>query len=171
MKGLRVLPRTRGARRRAVNVAAVAAGTIALSVAAAVPVAARGHHHEGENQGGDQGGGQFTESASVVNFRQNAIFSCFTGSDNTGFATANTAQITTGFASVTAVVTIHALPGTTVFGQLTQSGCARLKFFTLKIPASGVGTTTVSDLRVSNDAFVWFNDTSGDFQITPDVPL
>jgi hypothetical protein len=56
-----------------------------------------------------------------------------------------------------------------VSGQLTRSGCARLKFFSFTIPASGVGTTTVTDLRIRGDALVWFKDTNGDFQITSEV--
>jgi hypothetical protein len=45
----------------------------------------------------------------------------------------------------------------------------RLKFFTFTVPASGVGTTTVTDTRITNDAFVSFSDTVGDFQLTPEV--
>jgi hypothetical protein len=103
-----------------------------------------------------------------VNFRRNAIFTCF-GADGTGTPTANTANITASRTTVSAVVTVHAPAGTTVFGDLTQSGCLRLKFFTFKVGASGVGTTTVTDARISNDAFVFIEDTVGDFQITPEV--
>lgn len=56
-----------------------------------------------------------------------------------------------------------------VSGQLMQSDCARLKFFSFTIAASGVGITTVTDLRIRCDALVWFNDTNGDFQFTPEV--
>jgi hypothetical protein len=50
-----------------------------------------------------------------------------------------------------------------------------VKSFSFTVPASGVGTTTVVDLVARdigvNDAFVWFSDTVGDFQITPEVFL
>jgi hypothetical protein len=108
--------------------------------------------------------------ATTVNFRQNALFTCFgANGTGTGTPTANTAELTANFTTITAKVTVHSVPGTTVSGQLTQSSCARLKFFSFTIPASGVGTTTVTDLRIRGDAFVWFNDTNGDFQITPEV--
>jgi hypothetical protein len=103
-----------------------------------------------------------------VNFRRNAIFTCF-GALGTGTPTTNTASISATFTSIKAVVTVHAPPFTTVFGQLDQSGCVRLKFFSFTVGASGVGTTTVTDFRISNDAFVWFVDTVGEFQITPEV--
>jgi hypothetical protein len=103
-----------------------------------------------------------------VNFRRNAIFTCF-GADGTGIRTANTANITATLTTVKAVVTVHAPPGTMVFGELTQSGCVRLKFFTFTVPASGVGIATVTDLRISADAFVSFSDTVGEFQISPEV--
>jgi hypothetical protein len=78
-------------------------------------------------------------------------------------------RATANFTIITAKVTVHSVPATMVSGQLTQSGCARLTFFSFTIPASGVGTTPVTDLRIRGDAFVWFNDTNGDFQITPEV--
>jgi hypothetical protein len=113
--------------------------------------------------------GQHVTSADpVVSFRRNAIFSCF-GADGTGTPTANTANISATLTTIKAVVTVHARAGTTVFGELWQSGCLRPKFFSFMVPASGVGTATVTDLRVSNDAFVSFSDTIGEFQITPEV--
>jgi hypothetical protein len=103
-----------------------------------------------------------------VTFRRNAIYSCF-GADSTGIPTANTASITASLTTFKAVVTVHAPPGTMVFGELTQSGCLRLKFFSFRVGALGVGTGTVTDLRITNDAFVSFSDTVGEFQLTPEV--
>lgn len=151
-------------RRKATKLAAVAAGLVALGAFAAIPAAGR---NDARGDRSDAGEHQ-TSSDPVVNFRRNAIFTCF-GADGTGTPTANTANITASFTTVTAVVTVHAPAGTTVFGELTQSGCLRLKFFTFTVLASGVGTATVTDLRISNDAFVSFSDTVGDFQITPEV--
>jgi hypothetical protein len=151
--------------------AGVAAGLVALGAFAAVPAAAR---HDARGDGSDAGrhwsdGGEHRSSGDpVVNFRRNAIFTCF-GSDGTGTPTANTANISATLTTIKAVVTVRAPAGTTVFGELTQSGCVRLKFFSFTVPASGVGTATVTDLRISNDAFVSFSDTVGDFQITPEV--
>jgi hypothetical protein len=171
MKRLRI---TRGMsvfRRRGAKLAAVAAGLFALGAFTAVPAGAR-HDARADPPGGGEhkshAGEHQTSSDAVVNFRRNAIFTCF-GADGTGITTANTANITAGLTTVTAVVTVHARAGTTVFGNLTQSGCLRLKFFTFVVPASGVGTATVTDLRISNDAFVFFSDTAGDFQISPEV--
>jgi hypothetical protein len=45
----------------------------------------------------------------------------------------------------------------------------RLKFFSFTVPKGGVGSTTVTDARITNDAFVFIEDTVGDFQITPEV--
>jgi hypothetical protein len=164
MKRLRITHGMCVVRRKATKLAAVAAGLVALGAFAAIPAAA-GHDSRGDRS--DAGEHQ-TSSDPVVNFRRNAIFTCF-GADGTGTPTANTANITASLTTVTAVVTVHAPPGTTVFGELTQSGCLRLKFFTFTVPASSVGTATVTDLRISNDAFVSFSDTVGDFQITPEV--
>jgi hypothetical protein len=152
-------------RRRGAKLTAVAAGLVALGAFAAVPAAAK-HDATGDRPDAHE---HPTSSSSdpVVNFRRNALFTCFGA--NGGAPTANTANITATLTTVKAVVTVHAPPFTTVFGQLDQSGCARLKFFSFTIPFSGVGTTTVTDLRISNDAFVWFNDTAGEFQITPEV--
>jgi hypothetical protein len=165
-------------RRRGAKLAAVAAGLVALGVFAAGPAPAR---HDGPAHGSDAGkqrsdagkqrsdaGERRSSGDAVVNFRRNAIFTCF-GADGTGTATATTATITASRTAVNAVVTVHAPPGTTVFGDLTQSGCVKLQFFSFKIGASGVGSTTVTDVRVSNDAFVFIEDTVGDFQITPEV--
>jgi hypothetical protein len=148
---------------------AVAAAVIAVGAFAAVPAAATpdaGAWPDASEHLSDAGEHP-TSSDPVVHFQRNALFTCFGAGG--GLPTANTASITASFATFTAVVTVHAPPGTSVFGELTQSGCLRLKFFTFIVPASGVGTTTVTDLRISNDAFVWFNDTAGDFQITPEV--
>jgi hypothetical protein len=163
MKRLRITHGRSVVRRKATRLAAVAAGLVALGAFAAIPAAAR---HDARGNRSDASEHQ-TSSDPVV-FRRNAIFTCF-GADNTGTPTANTANITASLTTVTAVVTVNARPGTMVFGELTQSGCLRLKFFTFTVPASGVGTATVTDLRISNDAFVSFSDTVGDFQITPEV--
>jgi hypothetical protein len=161
--------------RRGAKLAAVAAGLVALGSLAAVPATARHDAGGGRPDAGEHrsdarklAGEHRTSGDPVVNLRRNAIFSCF-GADGTGTPTANTANITAVLATVQAVVTVHAPPGTAVFGQLVQSGCLRLKFFTFIVPASGVGTATVTDLRISNDAFVFIVDTAGDFQITPEV--
>jgi hypothetical protein len=168
MKQLRITRSMSVVRRRAAEVAAVA-GLVALGAFAAVPAAAS-NDARGDWPGWSKPrfGERPIVTAQGVNFRRNAIFSCF-GADGTGTPTANTANITANFAMIKAVVTVHAPAGTTVFGQLDQSNCSRLKFFSFTVPASGIGTTTVTDWRVSNDAFVWFNDTSGDFEITPEV--
>jgi hypothetical protein len=179
-------------RRTGAKLAAVAAGLVAVGAFGAVPAAAR---HNARGDGSDAGqqssdadeqssdagqqssdadeqssdAGQHVTSADpVVSFRRNAIFSCF-GADGTGTPTANTANISATLTTIKAVVTVHARAGTTVFGELWQSGCLRPKFFSFMVPASGVGTATVTDLRVSNDAFVSFSDTIGEFQITPEV--
>jgi hypothetical protein len=155
-------------RRRGVKLAALAAGLVALTAFAAVPASARHADGDGPDPGQFGGrGGQLPITGPLVNFRRNAIFTCFGAF--TGTPTANTANITSTLTTVKAVVTVHAPPFTTVFGELTQSGCARLKFFSFTVPASGVGTATVSDLRISSDAFVSFSDTAGDYQITPEV--
>jgi hypothetical protein len=158
-------------RRRGAKLAAVAAGLVALGVFAAVPAGAKHDvrkHQPAARKHQPDAGEHRTSNDPVVNFRRNAIFTCF-GADGTGTPTANTANITASLTTVSAVVTVHAPAGTTVFGQLTQSGCLRLKFFTFRVPASGVGTATVTDSRISANAFVWFVDTVGDFQITPEV--
>jgi hypothetical protein len=177
MKRLRMTRSVGVVRRKGARLAAVAAGLVALAAFTAVPADARhvpgadgsdgGHWSDG---GGHRppGDGSPPTAASLVNFRRDALFSCF-GADGSGTPTANTANITAGLTTITALVTVHAPPGSAVSGQLTQSGCVKLKFFTFVIGATGSGTTTVTDLRVSNMAFVWFNDTAGDFQITPTV--
>jgi hypothetical protein len=164
--------------RRGAKLAAVAAGVVALGAFAAVPATARhdarvdgsdaGQHWSDAGEQSSHAGEHVTSADPLVNFRRNAIFSCF-GADGTGTPTANTANISATLTTIKAVVTVHAPAGTTVFGELTQSGCVRLKFFTFTVPASGVGTATVTDLRISRDAFVSFSDTAGDFQITPEV--
>jgi hypothetical protein len=164
MKRLRITGSMSVVRRGGAKLAAVAAGLVALAAFAAVPAVAS---HDARGDGPDARGHR-TSFDAVVNFRRNAIYSCF-GADNTGTPTANTANITASFTTVRAVVTVHAPAGTTVFGELTQSGCVRLKFFSFTVPASGVGTATVTDFRISNDAFVSFSDTLGEFQVTPDV--
>jgi hypothetical protein len=151
-------------RRAGAKLAPVAAGLVALGAFAAVPAAAR-HDARGDRP---VAGKHRHPGDVVVNFRRNAIYSCF-GADGTGIPTANTASITASLTTIKAVVTVVAPPGTTVFGELTQSGCLRLKFFSFRVPASGVGTGTVTDLRVTNDAFVSFSDTVGEFQLTPEV--
>jgi hypothetical protein len=166
--------------------AAVVAALLALVAFAAVPaIAEHGPHGNGSDarqhgsnarhdrsDGGEPSAGSGQSSTqrddAVVNLRRNALFSCF-GAGATGTPTADTANITASLGTVTAVVTVHAPPGTRVFGQLTQSGCVRLKFFTLAIGPGGVGTTTVSDLRVSRDAFVWFVTSAGGFEVSPEV--
>jgi hypothetical protein len=178
MKRLRITRGMSVVRRRGVKLAAVAAGLVALGAFAVVPAVAkhdgRGNAPAAGEQRSDAGdhpshaGGKVRNTGDpLVTFRRNAIFTCFGAFG--GANTANTANITASLTTVKAVVTVHARAGTTVFGQLTQSGCLRLKFFTFTVPASGVGTTTVTDLRISANAFVWFNDTVGDFQITPEV--
>jgi hypothetical protein len=184
MKRIR-LPRSRSVVHRGrVKLAAVAAGLLALGALAVPAIAEHGHHGDGsgarqhgpnaaqQRPGGEQSGKPRPGASRdpIVNFRRNALFSCF-GADATGIPTADTANITASFATVTAVVTVHAPPGTRVFGQLTQSGCVRLKFFTFTIGLGGVGTTTVSDLRVSNDAFAWFVTSAGGFEVSPEVLL
>jgi hypothetical protein len=168
MKRLRIPRSISVVRRRGVKLAALAAGLIALTAFAAVPASARHADGDGPDPGAFGGrGGQLPTASGVVNFRRMALFTCFGA--NGGTPTSNTANITSTLTTVKAVVTVHAPPFTTVYGQLDQSGCAKIKFFSFTIPASGVGTFTVTDLRVSRDAFVWFNDTAGDFQITPEV--
>jgi hypothetical protein len=103
----------------------------------------------------------------VVNFRRNALFTCFGAFG--GIPTADFANITSTFFTITATVTVFAPPGTAVFGQLVQSGCVRFKFFSFVVGPTGVGTTTVTDLRVSRDAFVFINTSNGQFEITPEV--
>jgi hypothetical protein len=171
MKRLRITRSLSVVRDRVAKLAAVAAALVALGAVAAVPADAR---HDPRADGGagarehpPGGDGPITSAVADVNFRRNALFTCFGA--NGGAATQNTANITATLTTVRAVVTVHAPAGTTVNGQLTQSGCARLKFFTFRIPAGGVATVTITDLRISRDAFVWFNDTAGDFQITPEV--
>jgi hypothetical protein len=106
----------------------------------------------------------------AVNFRSGALFTCFGASG--GLANGNTATISSpNFFTVTAVVTVSAPPGTVISGQLTQGGCARLKFFTFAVPATGTRTFTVSDVRVSNTAFVWIVGGVAGLQITPGVTL
>jgi hypothetical protein len=162
MKPRRITRSMSVVRRSGAKVAAVVAGLVALGTFTAVPAAAR---HDARGDGSDLVAHWY--DGPVVNFRRNALFTCFGGFGGT--PTANTASISATFTTIKAVVTVHAPPFTTVFGQLDQSGCARLKFFSFTVGASGVGTTTVTDLRISSDAFVWFNDTAGDFQITPEV--
>jgi hypothetical protein len=170
MKSRRITRSMSVVRRSGAKLAAVVAGLVALGTFTAVPAAAR---HDARGDGSDlvahwyDGGEHRASGDPVVNFRRNALFTCFGGFGGT--PTANTASISATFTTIKAVVTVHAPPFTTVFGQLDQSGCARLKFFSFTVGASGVGTTTVTDLRISSDAFVWFNDTAGDFQITPEV--
>lgn len=164
-------------RRKGVRLAAVAAALAALGAFTALPAAARhdrsrswsapGQQRSNGDEHGSDNGGQQAFSQSPVNFRRNALFTCFGG--NGGTTTANTAAITASSSMITAVITVKAPPGTQVNGQLDQSRCARLKIFSATVPASGTLTTTVTDLRISGDAFVWFNDTAGDFQITPEV--
>jgi hypothetical protein len=167
MKRLRITSSMSVVRRRGAKLAAVAAGLVALGAFAAFPAAAR---HDAREHRLDASAHR-TSSVLPVNFRKNALFTCF-GAIGTGTPVlSNTATITATSTVVKAVVTVKARPGTIVFGQLTQSGCLKLKFFTFAIPASGVGTISVNDLRITNDAFVWFNDTAGDFQITPEVIL
>jgi hypothetical protein len=105
-----------------------------------------------------------------VNFRKNPIFSCVVGGDNTGMVVADTATISSARSTITATVTVHATPGTTVFANLTQGGCARMKFFTIQV-RNGTGTATVTDQKVgfSNRAFVWFVETNGTLEMTPAV--
>jgi hypothetical protein len=172
VKRLRITRSMSVVRRRGAKLAAVAAGLVALGAFAAGPAAAR-HDARGDRPDARALG---TSSDRVVNFRRNAFFTCFGGFGGT--PTANTASITKVAFFVTAVnatVTVHAPAGTRVFGQLVQSGCSRVKSFSFTVPASGVGTTTVVDLVARdigvNDAFVWFSDTVGDFQITPEVFL
>jgi hypothetical protein len=164
-------------RRRAAKLAAVAAGLVAL--AAFAPVSANAANGLSANSAArpavQQCGGRWhprpCEVADpVVNFRRNALFSCFFGAVG-GIPTANTANITATFFTVTATVTVFGTPGTTVFGQLVQGACARLRFFTVTVGPTGVGTTTVTDFRVSNTVFLWFNSNAGDFEITPRVSV
>jgi hypothetical protein len=172
VKRLRITRSMSVVRRRGAKLAAVAAGLVALAAFAAVPAAAR-HDARGDRPAARALG---TSIGPVVNFRRNAFFTCFGGFGGT--PTANTANITIArifVVGVNATVTVHAPAGTRVFGQLVQSGCSRVKSFSFTVPASGVGTTNVVDLAARNiginDAFVWFNDTVGDFQITPEVIL
>jgi hypothetical protein len=173
MKRLRFARSVSVVRRRGARLAAVAAGSAALAAFAAAPADA--WQDPGSDGGpgtcaqGRRPGGAQASVSSLVNFRRNALFTCFGA--NGGTATPNTASITATPTLIRAVVTVRAPVGTSVFGQLTQSGCARLKFFTFRVPLGGVATVTVTDLRISNDAFVWFNDTIGEFQITPEVIL
>jgi hypothetical protein len=185
MKRLRIARSMSLVRRRTTTVAVIAAGLIALAALSAVPAA--GQLIGGSDQLPDAGqhglirvsnrllavrtgtaDDVVAPAGTSVNFRKNALFTCF-GANGTGTATANTAQITASLTTITAKLTVQAPAGTMVFGQLTQSGCARLKFFNFTVPPSGTGTITVTDLRISGDAFAWFNDTHGDFQITPEV--
>jgi hypothetical protein len=185
MKSLRIPRSMSVVRSGRAKLAVIAAGLVALGAYSAVPAAAR-HAAAGDRPDPQQSGSDPQQSGSdpqqfgsgpvnhgfpgdpVVNFRRNAIFTCF-GADGTGIPTANAANITASPTTVTAVVTVHAPPFTSVFGELTQSGCTRLKFFSFTVGASGVGTTTVTDFRIAPDAFVSFSDTAGDFQITPEV--
>ena len=169
MKRLRITRYMYVVRRRGAKLAALGIGLVALGAfTAAVPAGARPGARGDRPDRGEHGTSRSSDA--LVTFRRNAIFTCF-GADATGIATANTANITASLTTVTDVVTLHAPPGTTVFGNLTQSGCLRLKFFTFTVSASGVGTATITDLRITNDAFVFFSDTAGDFQITPEVVL
>jgi hypothetical protein len=105
-------------------------------------------------------------AATLVNFRQGALFSCFGAVG--GVANANRASIASTALTVTAVVTVTATPGSTFFGQLTQNGCARTKFFTVTVPfGSATGTAVVSDLRIGNAAFVYLVGGVTGLQITP----
>jgi hypothetical protein len=171
MERLRITHSMSIVRRRGAKLAAVASGLVALGAFGAVQADA-GHDPSPDRSGAREhrsdAGKQQRAGDPVVNFRRNAIFTCF-GAGRTGTPTSNTANITATLTTVRAVVTVHARPNTTVSGQLTQSGCVRLKFFTFRVPASGIGTATVTDVRISNDAFVWFVDTVGDFEITPEV--
>jgi hypothetical protein len=184
MKRLRITGGGSVLRRKGARLAAVAAALAALAAFTALPAAARhdgsggwsasGHQRSngdqqrsGDDEHGSDNGGQQVFGQATVNFRRNALFTCFGA--NGGTTTANTATITASSTTITAVVTVKAPAGTQVSGQLDQSRCARLKFFSATVPASGTLTTTVTDLRISGDAFVWFNDTAGDFQITPEV--
>jgi hypothetical protein len=157
---------------RSAKLAAMAVGLVAMGAVATGPALAGDDHGPGGPDPTDQSSDARPTNAaanSTVNFRQGALFSCF-GADGTGIAAPSTANITANATTVTAVVTVRAAPFTTIFGQLTQSGCARLKFFTVSVGASGTKTETVSDLRVSNDAFVWFvSSGGGSLQITPEV--
>jgi hypothetical protein len=110
-------------------------------------------------------------AAAPVPFRQGALFTC-TGALG-GVANANRATISSPNPfTVTAVVTVTGTPGSTFFGQLTQSGCLRTKFFTVTVPfGSTTGTAVVSDLRISNAAFVYLVGGVTGLQITPLVAL
>ena len=184
MEGLRSARRISGVRQTGAKLAAIAAVLVAMGAFGAVPAVAKQFSHGNGNGHGNgpswktpkwnRPGDHCSEhcrptalATQTVFFRRNALFTCFGATG--GINTANTARITASLFTVTAVVTVHAPPGTTVSGQLTQSGCARLKFFSFSIGATGVRSFTVSDVRIRNDAFVWFNDTAGDFQITPEV--
>jgi hypothetical protein len=160
MKRLRNTRRLSVTRHRPAGVAAVVAAAVAFSALAAVPAQAR--HRDRPSAP--------SVAASVVNFRQGALFSCFGAIG--GVPNANKATISSSFFTVTAVVTVTAAPGSTFFGQLTQNGCARTKFFTVTVPfGRTTGTAVVSDLRVSNAAFVYLVGGVTGLQITPLVIL
>jgi hypothetical protein len=166
MKQLRDTRSVAVVRHRGARLAAVVAAAVALGAAAAVPAQARHRPPRHRDQASQQ-----AVAAAVVNFRQNAIFSCFGAVG--GFPNANTANIfSPNVFTVTAIVTVTAPPGSTFFGQLTQSGCVRTKFFTVTVPfGSTTGTAVVSDLRVSNAAFVYLVGGVTGLQITPLVLL
>jgi hypothetical protein len=156
------MKRLRDPRRLSVNrpSAAVLVAVMALAAFAAAPAQAR-HRDRSPSP---------SVAASLVNFRQGALFSCFGAVG--GIPNANRANISSTALTVTAVVTVTAAPGSTFFGQLTQSGCARTKFFTVTVPfGSTTGTAVVSDLRVSNGAFVYLVGGVTGLQITPLVTL
>jgi hypothetical protein len=106
-------------------------------------------------------------AATTVNFRQNALFTC-NGAFGGAAVPTDTATISSTVATVSATVRVVAPPGTFVSGQLTQGFCLRLAFFSFTVGPTGIGTTTVTDLRVSNRAFVWIVE-GGRLEITPSV--
>jgi hypothetical protein len=167
------------ARRRAAKLTILAVGVVALAAFAALPAVAK---HGGS---GDHPVGGLEHSATstdplvttstdpLVTFRRNSLFSCSGAVDGT--ATNNTANITATLTTVRAVVTVHAPPFTTFFGQLDQSNlagaCLKIRFFTVTVPLSGTAMATITDTRFpgSNGAFVWINSFATGFEITPKV--
>jgi hypothetical protein len=173
MTRLRIARGLSSARRRGAKLAVLAAGLVALATFAPASAGAKLDPPNGARDGWPppnwrrHGPGPAAPTNPLVNFRRNALFTCFGAAG--GIATPSTARITATATTVTAMLRIVAPPGTVISGQLDQSGCSRLKFFTTTVGITGVATLTVTDLRVSNDAFVWIVGGVAGLQITPEV--
>jgi hypothetical protein len=81
--------------------------------------------------------------------RRGAAFPCFLGADDTGTATANTAN----------------RPGMRIRNRST----AGMWICNRSTAGMWICNRSTAGMRICNDAFVSFNDTAGDFHITREV--